>query len=155
PHCPASPKPISHLRNSVSFRRSSIVKRWYLGIFTANYVPWKKVQNVDCARQNLLGFADEIHWSGGFPPNLPEKAETFLSHWRSTDCIFSDMSLAALIRCSIVGAIALLSSFCVAAPASDRLEWRSQDNRVSAEIKSARVFSVLEEIAVATGWQIY
>lgn len=39
--------------------------------------------------------------------------------------------------------------------AAGRLEWRGQENKVTAEITSGELVSVLEQIASATGWHIY
>ena len=52
-------------------------------------------------------------------------------------------------------ALLLILGLCVASVQADRLDWRAQDSRVTAEIGSTPVLSVLEQIAEATGWQIY
>jgi ribosomal protein L18 len=54
--------------------------------------------------------------------------------------------------------VALVLAALVFAPgvkAADSLTWRTDQDRVSADIKSTRLFKVLEEIARTTGWHIF
>ena len=54
--------------------------------------------------------------------------------------------------------VALVVAALVFAPgvrAADSLTWRTDQDRVSADIKSTRLFKVLEEIARTTGWHIF
>src|SRR5438876_10582629 len=50
-----------------------------------------------------------------------------------------------------------LVSLCAAAPAfaADTLAWHTNQNRVSADIKSGDLLKVLSQIASATGWRVY
>src|SRR5215831_8593286 len=41
------------------------------------------------------------------------------------------------------------------AQAGDTLSWRTNDNRVSADIKSTELTRVLEKVATVTGWQVF
>ena len=52
-------------------------------------------------------------------------------------------------------ALCLSLAFALPAPAADSLLWRTNLNRVSADIKSAGLMSVLARIATATRWQVY
>ena len=54
---------------------------------------------------------------------------------------------------ALCGVLLLLLLSMPSASAADQLEWR--DNRVTAEIQSTTLLKVLEQIAEATGWQVY
>lgn len=49
----------------------------------------------------------------------------------------------------------LLSGWLSMASAADSLNWRAEDNRVDAQIESWSLNHLLENMAAATGWQIY
>ncbi len=55
-----------------------------------------------------------------------------------------------LALCSV---LAFLST--PGASAADTLNWRTDQDRVSADIKAGELFGVLEEIAGATGWKVF
>jgi thermitase len=52
-------------------------------------------------------------------------------------------------------AMAAMSLTATAVLASDTLNWRADQNRVSADIKAGELYSLLGQIASASGWQIY
>jgi len=39
--------------------------------------------------------------------------------------------------------------------AADRLDWRADQNRVSADVTSWDLYQLLENIATVTGWQVF
>ena len=51
--------------------------------------------------------------------------------------------------------LAVVGAWGLAAPAADTFNWRTNQNRVSADIKSGTLYKTLEQIATATGWKVY
>lgn len=51
----------------------------------------------------------------------------------------------------------LVLACCAILPArgADTLNWQTNQNRVTADIKNSKLFPLLEQIAVATGWHVY
>jgi thermitase len=59
--------------------------------------------------------------------------------------------------CRWVRPLLWLAAVCVvvSASAADNLQWRTNDNRVTADIKGWAVTRLLGEVAAATGWRVY
>lgn len=51
--------------------------------------------------------------------------------------------------------LALAALLALPASAADTFNWRTNQNRVTADIKSGTLYKTLEQIATATGWRVY
>ncbi len=61
----------------------------------------------------------------------------------------------AWCRCFAPVGLALTLFAAMPAVGADTLNWRTNENRVSADIRSRKLSKLLEEIASKTGWQVY
>lgn len=63
------------------------------------------------------------------------------------------------LRCNVFRTLAFCLLFTLGCPLvglrADTLNWNTNQNRVSADIKSSGLFNVLEKVAQTTGWQVF
>jgi hypothetical protein len=99
--------------------------------------------SIGCRFREAFGLRQS---SGAFDGLTRSKAP---EDWRSPKASRNKVKLGLqLLLC-------LALAFTVPAAAADSLLWRTNQNRVSADFKSAKLLSVLEKIATATHWRVY
>src|SRR6185436_11896572 len=59
------------------------------------------------------------------------------------------------VRCLGFAMLACIAICCLPAAAADLLSWNTNQNRVTADIKSAQLSSVLSKLSGATGWKVF
>src|SRR5262245_7388593 len=60
-----------------------------------------------------------------------------------------------LLQFALFGLLVLVCGSLFRASAADVLDWRQEQNRVSADITSWDLYQLLETIASTTGWQVF